>query len=78
MSSTCERDGDGSKYVPVIEVSFPRSNMTERYFVNGVSFFRESSAMMAASSHIRHMAGSGLAPWNMPDMFTKCGVQIHG
>lgn len=78
MSSTCERDGDGNKYVPVIEVSFPRSNTTERYLVNGVSFFRESSAMMAASSHIRHMAGSGLAPWHMPDMFTKRGDHAHG
>ncbi len=71
MSSTCERAAGSSKYVPVVEVSFPSSSRTERYIVNGISFMRESSAMMAAGSHIRHIAASGLAPWHLPDLFSR-------
>lgn len=78
MSSTCERDADGTRYVPIIAVSFPRSQTVEHYIVKGVSFFRESSAMMAASSNIRHMAATGLAPWNMPEMFAKKDASVHG
>lgn len=76
MSSTCERAEGSSKYVPVIEVSFPSSSKSERYIVRGISFIRESSAMMAAGSHIRHIAASGLAPWHLPDLFAP--VPSHG
>lgn len=77
MSSTCERDADSAKYVPVIRVVYP-SNSVEHWIVRGASFFKEAAALGAASSHIKHIASAGLAPWHMPELFVKQGAQING
>lgn len=59
---TCARISESVKWAPVIECRMIAS--TELYVVKGEAFHRESSALKAASEHVKLFLNTGLRPWS--------------
>lgn len=73
LVATCARIMDSVKWAPIIECRMTAK--TEVYVVVGESFFKESSALRAASQHVAMFKDTDLRPWN--DVNTYQPVSSH-